>query len=139
MGSIFGKAMDENLKKNQEFMLRTQQLQMERQLNMQNLMRERMMAAQLAKNKDIFYWFSSFYAVALMGLIRGYSKAKNPAFIGPLVPLTFILGYQIDLNYGNKLQRIRDGAETILKEDLSLISMPGGVPTFDEIEERRGQ
>lgn len=35
------------------------------------------------------------------------SKGKNKAMVAPLLPLTFILGYQYDLAYGEKMERMR--------------------------------
>jgi hypothetical protein len=36
---------------------------------MQNLMRERAMAFQIAKSRELLYWFSSFYALTAVGLL----------------------------------------------------------------------
>lgn len=36
-----------------------------------------------------------------------YIKTKNPAVIAPFLPLSFIVGYQADYAYGNKIDRIR--------------------------------
>lgn len=47
MGSMISTAMDENMKKQQEFMIDTQKLTMQRQLAMQNAMIERQMAMQV--------------------------------------------------------------------------------------------
>lgn len=42
-------------------------------------------------------------------MVKCYSsrRTKNRAYIGPLVPLTFVLLYQADMAYGNKIDRIR--------------------------------
>ena len=40
---IFGKAMEDNLQKNQEFMQEIQRVTLERNIQMQNQMREKMM------------------------------------------------------------------------------------------------
>lgn len=66
-----GKAMDENLQKNQDFMQEMQRVTMERQIQMQNEMRERMMAQQIAKSREMFTWLSTFYLVAGLAMIRG--------------------------------------------------------------------
>ena len=71
MGMIMGKAMDENLQKNQDFMQEMQRVTMERQIQMQNEMRERMMAQQIAKSREMFTWLSTFYLVAGLAMIRG--------------------------------------------------------------------
>ena len=63
--------MDENLQKNQDFMQEMQRVTMERQIQMQNEMRERMMAQQIAKSREMFTWLSTFYLVAGLAMIRG--------------------------------------------------------------------
>jgi hypothetical protein len=35
------------------------------------------------------------------------TKGKAKGMIAPLLPLTFILGYQYDLAYGSKMERMR--------------------------------
>ena len=71
MGLSMSKAMDDNLKKNQQFMLEMNRITVERQIQMQNQMRERMAAAQIAKAREMFYWWSTFYVVASIAMIRG--------------------------------------------------------------------
>jgi hypothetical protein len=73
---------------------------------MQNLMRERMMAMQIARARELFYWFGSFYALTLVAGVAAIMRGNHKPVI-PLVPLTFVLGYQADLAYGNKIHRIR--------------------------------
>ncbi|XP_041358651.1 plasminogen receptor (KT)-like [Gigantopelta aegis] len=135
MGSIIGKPMDENMKKQQEFMLQTQRLLLERQIQMQNQMREKMMAMQMGRARDMFMWFSSFYAVTAVLCIIG-ARHRRGAVI-PLLPLTFILGYQYDLAYGNKMMRIRAEADRILDDEALMLEMPHGLPTYSTIEAGR--
>ena len=45
---------------------------MERQIQMQNQMRERQMAMMVARSRDLFMWFGSFYTLALLGGVAGY-------------------------------------------------------------------
>ena len=59
--------------------------------------------------------------------------------MAPLLPLTFIVGYQGDLAYGTKMNRIRNEAEDILMFEKDLIDMPSGLPTFSSIEVGRMQ
>ena len=73
---------------------------------MQNEMRKRMMAQQLSRAREMFQWWLGFYSVASIGLIMGTIKTKNPAVLSPLVPLSFMFGYQADLAVGNKMERI---------------------------------
>lgn len=139
MGSIMGKAMDENLKKNQEFMKNMNQIVLERQIQMQNQMREKQMAMMVARSRDLFQWFSAFYAtyafVAIAANMK--SKGKNKAMVAPLLPLTFILGYQYDLAYGEKMERMRKEADRVLDNESYLLNMPHGLPSFETIEAGR--
>ena len=71
MGMILGKAVEDSMRKNQEFMQETQRVMLERQIQMQNQMRERMMAQQIARTREMFTWLASFYVLAGLGMIRG--------------------------------------------------------------------
>ena len=51
--------------------------------------------------------------------------------MAPLLPLTFLVGYQADLAYGSKVARIRAEAENILQYERDLTDMPGGLPTIE--------
>ena len=71
---IFGKAMEDNLHKNQEFMAETQRVMLERNIQMQNQMREKMMAQQIARSREMFFpWLTSFYLVAGIAMCNGYN------------------------------------------------------------------
>lgn len=141
MGSYLSGAMkttmEDNLKKSQDFMKENQRLTMERQIQMQNAMRERMMATQIASGKDIFYFLATFYGLSSIGMFAGFLKTKKPAVMVPFLPLTFIVAYQADFIYGNKMDRIRDEAERIMREEAAMLRMAGGVPTFEELDEAR--
>ena len=39
-------------------------------------------------------------------MLAGFAKTKNPAVLSPLIPLTFLVGYQGDMALGNKMERI---------------------------------
>lgn len=71
MGGIIGKAMDENLQKNQQFMLEMNRVTMERQIQMQNQMRERMAASQIARAREMFVWLGSFYGISTLAMLKG--------------------------------------------------------------------
>ena len=71
MGSLLGKTMEDNFQKNQDFMQENQRVMMERQIQMQNEMRERMMAQSIARSREMFNWFASFYLIASLAMIRG--------------------------------------------------------------------
>ena len=38
--------------------------------------------------------------------LRRFARTKRPAMIAPLIPLSFFVGYQADLAWGNKMERI---------------------------------
>ncbi|XP_064120531.1 plasminogen receptor (KT)-like isoform X1 [Macrobrachium nipponense] len=136
MGNV-NKAMNEATRKNQEFMLETQRIQLERQIHMQNEMREKMMSMQIARSRELLYWFGTFYIVAGIGMIAGFRRTRKPGTLVPLLPLSFLLAYQADLAYGSKLNRIKMEAENILLFERDLVSIPMGVPTPSSIDEAR--
>ena len=47
---------------------------LERQIQMQNAMRERMVAGQVAAAREMFLWLSSFYVIAGAGMIAGFAR-----------------------------------------------------------------
>ena len=47
---------------------------MERQIQMQDQMRERMAAQQIAKAREMFLWFGSFYAVAGGAMLAAFAR-----------------------------------------------------------------
>ncbi|NXI72972.1 PLRKT protein, partial [Anseranas semipalmata] len=107
MGFVFSKSMNENLKAQQEFMLMNSRLQLERQLLMQNQMRERQTAMQIAWTREFLKYFGTLFGLAVVGLTAGAIKKKNPGVLLPIVPLSFIFAYQYDMGYGTLLQRIK--------------------------------
>lgn len=64
-------------------------------------------ALQIARSREMLNWFGSFYALATVAMVAGYRRSRTPGVLVPLLPLTFVLGYQTDLAYGNKLHRIK--------------------------------
>jgi len=134
MGSLLGKTMENNFQKNQDFMQENQRVMMERQIQMQNEMRERMMAQSIARSREMFTWVASFYLIASLAMIRGYRTTKKPTILAPLLPLTFGVGYQADLSYGNKINRIKTEAENILMFERDLIESPLGLPTISTLD-----
>ncbi|XP_054842748.1 plasminogen receptor (KT) [Eublepharis macularius] len=137
MGFIFSKSMNENIKSQQEFMLMNSRLQLERQLLMQNQMRERQMAMQIAWAREFLKYFGTFFGLAAVGLTAGAIKKKKPGLFLPMVPLSFILAYQYDMGYGSLLQRMKGEAENILDTDCTMLEMPKGPLTFEGIEKAR--
>uniref|UniRef100_A0A8C5K9P9 Plasminogen receptor, C-terminal lysine transmembrane protein n=1 Tax=Jaculus jaculus TaxID=51337 RepID=A0A8C5K9P9_JACJA len=137
MGFVFSKSMNENMKIQQEFMLMNARLQLERQLVMQNDMRERQMAMQIAWSREVLKYFGIFFSITTVFLTAGAMKRKKPAFLFPIVPLSFILTYQYDLGYGTLLQRMKDEAEDILETEKNKLQLPKGMITFESLEKAR--
>ncbi|CAI8022614.1 Plasminogen receptor (KT) [Geodia barretti] len=141
MGGYLSKRMEgmmkEMTRENQEFMLKAQAMQVERQLQMQTLMREKMLAQQLAMARERLYWWGGFYALASLGLIRGAMVRRQPWILGPLVPLTFVVAYQADLAYGNKMERVIAEADSMLEKERKMLALPGAPLSIDLLDSRR--
>lgn len=118
-------------------MLTNARLQMERQILMQNQMRERQMAMQIAWSREFLKYFGSFFAVATVGLTAGAIKRKNPGMLAPIIPLSFIFAYQMDSAYGTLINRMRGEAENIMETENDRLQLPQGTPTFESIEKAR--
>nr|XP_039258166.1 plasminogen receptor (KT)-like [Styela clava] len=136
LSSQMGSVMDENMKKQQDFMMKNQQTMMERNIVMQNEMRERQMAMGIARAREIIKYYAGFYSFVLVGGLAGAMKGRPAAAI-PLIPFSFILAFQYDAAYGTLLSRVRDGANSIIKDEHDLLGLPKGLPTFESIEEGR--
>jgi hypothetical protein len=61
---------------------------MERQILVQNEMRQRAMATQIAFSREMFMWWGSFYAVACTGAVLGQVNL-NYRIVLPLVIFIF--------------------------------------------------
>ena len=92
MGSFMSSALDANMKKQQQFMVENQTVMLERNMNMQNAMRERMMATQIARTRELLKWSASFWALASLGCTIRAIKTHNPAFLAPILPISFVVG-----------------------------------------------
>lgn len=118
-------------------MLHNARLQMERQILMQNQMRERQMAMQIAWSREFLKYFGTFFSVASLGLTVGAIKKRKPGLLGPIVPLGFIFAYQLDMAYGTLIHRMREEAASIMASESDRLDLPLGTPTFDSIEKAR--
>ncbi|XP_056287928.1 plasminogen receptor (KT) [Pseudoliparis swirei] len=140
MGFLLSKSMDANFKKQQEFMLHNSRLQMERQMLMQNQMRERQTAMQVAWSREFVKYFGTFFTVTTAGLTLGALKVKKPFLLAPIVPLGFVLAFQMDAAYGTLIYRMRGEAESIMTSEHDRLDLPHGTPNFESIEiARRAQ
>ncbi|XP_004927282.1 plasminogen receptor (KT) [Bombyx mandarina] len=145
MGNLFSVSMEENYKRNQEFLQTINKVKMERQIQLQYQMQERQMALEIAKNRDTCLWITAFYITTATGLFTGFRRTKRQYLLMPLVPLTFITLYYWDLAYGNKVHRIRMEAEHVMTHEAESLEWPCGLPSpssidlgrFDEEEKKR--
>lgn len=110
---------------------------MERWIQMHYMIKQREMAKEIAKNREMFFWLSAFYVVTSTGLISKFRRMKRPAILAPLVPMTFVIGYYADLAYGTKVHRINAEAEMIMNHEEELLEWPSGIPTVSEIDQAR--
>ncbi|KAK3929946.1 Plasminogen receptor (KT) [Frankliniella fusca] len=134
MGSFVSRSMEDGMSRNREFVKELNTIMVERQLHSQNQMRERLMAMQIARARELLNWLAAFYVIGVTSLTSAYRKTKKPGFLMPVLPLTFILAYQADLSYGTKLHRIRAEAEHIMQHETETLFLPCGVPTVSSID-----
>lgn len=81
-----------------------------------------------------FPWLTSFYLLASAAMFNGYRLTKKPTVLAPLLPLTYVVGYQYDLAYGTKMNRIKSEAENILMFERDIIESPLGLPTISLLD-----
>ncbi|KAB0358333.1 hypothetical protein FD755_019781 [Muntiacus reevesi] len=112
-------------------------VQLERQLIMQNEMRERQMAMQIAWSREFLKYFGTFFGITAVSLTAGAIKGKKPVLIFPMVPLGFVLAYQYDMGYGTLIHRMKGEAENILETEKSKLQLPKGMITFESLEKAR--
>ncbi|KPP71999.1 plasminogen receptor (KT)-like [Scleropages formosus] len=110
---------------------------MERQILMQNQMRERQMAMQIAWSREFLKYYSTFFGLAAFGLTAGALKRRKPGLLVPIVPLGFVLAYQTDMAYGTLTQRMKMEAEDVMVAEHERLELPHGTPTFETIEKAR--
>ncbi|XP_060536919.1 plasminogen receptor (KT) [Cylas formicarius] len=140
MGIIFAlNSKEPNLIKDQDLITELDNIKIERQLQMRYQMRQRQTALEIAKQRELFYWFGAFYLTSVAGAIASYRYKRKSSLILPLVPLTFVFAYQADLAYGTKRHRILVEAEHIMQFEEDLLELPLGVPTPSSIDLKRMQ
>ncbi|XP_063279748.1 plasminogen receptor (KT) isoform X2 [Prinia subflava] len=112
-------------------------VKLERQLILQNLIRERQTAMQIAWTREFLKYFGTFSGLAAVVLTTGAIKRKNPALLMPILPLSFVFSYHYDMGYGTLLQRIKGEAENILDTQSTLLELPKGPLTLEDLEKIR--
>lgn len=129
-------ALPERMASMPELMAESQRAMAARQVEIQLAMRERQMAAQIAQARDAVRFYGAFVATAAVGLTAGAIKRRNVFMMAPLVPLGFMLAYQWDFAFNDKVQRVTAEAESILATERHLLSLPGGPLTIATIDAR---
>uniref|UniRef100_A0A8C4XSK8 Plasminogen receptor with a C-terminal lysine n=1 Tax=Falco tinnunculus TaxID=100819 RepID=A0A8C4XSK8_FALTI len=107
------------------------------QLLMQNQMRERQTAMQIAWTQEFLKYFGMVFASTnslLSGVFYIAIKKKNPGVLLPIVPLSFVFAYQYDMGCGTLLQRIKGEAENILDTQSTLLELLKGSLTYEVLE-----
>lgn len=129
--------MADTFKKNQEFITEMNKIKTERYIHMHNLMRERQAATEIARVRELVLWLGSFYIVSVPALFMAWKRTGNTRLLAPILPFSFILAYEIDKGYGNKLERIRQEAEMIMQFEPEMLEVPCGLPTASSIDQAR--
>ena len=100
------------------------------------VMRERMMATQLAGARDFTNYFATGYCIAAPALLAGAARG-HPQLAVPLLPLTLVLLYNVDFAYGlpvelgplggreHKVARLARLADDIIDREHALLRLPG--------------
>ena len=72
----------------------------------------------------MLYFYGTFACIAFPALIARAHATKNPLFLGPVIIMSFVMAYQADMAYGNKMERIRVSAEQMLQDEPELFTLP---------------
>lgn len=99
--------------------------------------KERELALNISKSRELLYWLGAFYGITTLGLLNKFKTTQRPGVLAPLIPLTFVIGYYGDLAYGSKVHRIRAEADMIMQHEMDLLEWPGGLPTVSSIDQAR--
>ena len=91
---------------------------------------------QIALARERFTYYCYFYATVSPLLLLNAFRNKNPVYIGPLIPLTFILGFQYDMCYGKMMERARETADSLITENPYKFYLPehSGIVSTTEYE-----
>ncbi|KAJ8986212.1 hypothetical protein NQ317_009918 [Molorchus minor] len=131
MGNFFTVNMEENFKRNQEFVTKMNAIKIEQQLQMSNQMRERQVAWEIAKSRELLIWYSAFFLTSATCVMTSYRYKRKPVVLTPLLPLAFFKHTKLIW-----LMEIIE-AEHILQFESDTLALPLGVPTASSIDYRR--
>ncbi|XP_044762991.1 plasminogen receptor (KT) [Coccinella septempunctata] len=139
MGNFFTVDMEENLLQNQDLINEITAIKIERDIQMRSQLREREVALEIAKQRELFFWYGAFYLTAATWSALGFRYKRKVSVFAPLIPLSFLMAYQTDLAYGTKLHRIIVEAERILQFEPEIVQLPLKVPTAASLDLRRAE
>jgi hypothetical protein len=112
MGNLTSSFADAMIEKQKQAQLELQEVMMAKQwknnVRAQERMRRQMVAQQMAMARERVWWFGGFAGTMLLGFCGFAVKHKRvpPAAVAPLLALLTVTAYQVDLAYGNKLDRV---------------------------------
>lgn len=118
MGNSIAASIAEQQKKVQKEMQQEMgKMQLENMIKGQERQRKMMMAQQIAITRERLYWFVGFGTFAttgaIVGAMRGHSSSTA---VIPLIAFWTITGYQYDLAFGTKANRINKYYEEIVND-----------------------
>lgn len=129
MGNQLSSGMKKNMDDNRVEMMVAQRMIALKQ-------RETMMAFELARAKDRFQFYLGFYFTVLCVATAGALRLRNPApVLAAGTPTTWALLFQYDLVYGNKLTRVSEEADRLLREESGRFALPPSSLLLDSPEE----
>ncbi|XP_054033748.1 LOW QUALITY PROTEIN: plasminogen receptor (KT) [Dryobates pubescens] len=139
MGFVFSKHMRDSLTAQQDFMLMNSRLQLERQLPMQNEMRERQTAMQIAWAQEVLQYFGTFFGLAAVGLTAACFHSNLTQSV--LHPTAFPCNAVKTACFGNCLRKsLNREAENVLDTQGVLLQLPKGPFAYEDLEKiRRSQ
>lgn len=57
-------------------------------------------------------------------MLVGAIAKRNPAFVGPLIPITVAYAFQYDMLYGDMFERAQKTADDLLQQDAKKFYFP---------------
>lgn len=81
------------------------------------------MAVAKARVRDMFHFQAAFASLAIPALLVQVHHGNKVA-AAPILVLSFLLAYQWDMAYGNKMDRLRHMAEEMLRDEPKAFDLP---------------
>lgn len=100
MGSQISAGMKETMNTNMEAQKKFQKQVLLKQRQLQ-------LATQQAMGRERFKYYAVFSGLVCIGAIVRTYATKNPLYLIPIVPLSFLTAFQYDLYHGRMMYRIQ--------------------------------